>query len=359
MKVEKMIYFYLAICVAMIVFNIVYMLSVHRRSRRFRFKSDKLSIKIGQQLVRIKNGEDIEPEHIAYLYKKLKRTANLVAVDDCLESFYIYETGILVKYLSSIMGVFISLTDEYLQKDPIKVAYFPFIVKKYRLLQLDNSEKLKETMLKLVNTSSMYARENALQAIFSSGDESLVLKAFLVLDKSPYFHHEQLLKNGLLKFEGNVELLSSKFDEAFDEFSDEFKVIIIEYFRYGGIECSEKLLKLLADKNTSDEVNFAIIKYFRYYKNDKAYPILINFMKDKKIRWEYKALCATALSKYESDESIRVLKKALRNPNWYVRYNAAETLAGYRLDYRQYQDILEGPDKAAGEMLRFKLELKQ
>ena len=53
---------------------------------------------------------------------------------------------------------------------------------------------------------------------------------------------------------------------------------------------------------------------------------------------------------------MEVLKGALSSRNWYVRYNAAQSLGALGLDYTDLIDIFEGDDRYAEEMLRYRFD---
>ena len=79
-------------------------------------------------------------------------------------------------------------------------------------------------------------------------------------------------------------------------------------------------------------------------------------MKQENLEWEYKAIGASALAKYKSKEVIDVLKDALKSNNWYIRYNASESLVSLDVEYMELVDIYNGADRYAREILEYKIE---
>jgi hypothetical protein len=53
------------------------------------------------------------------------------------------------------------------------------------------------------------------------------------------------------------------------------------------------------------------------------------------------------------------LKELLCDRNWYVRYNAANSLERLGVRYEEMIDIFEGRDRYAAEMLRYHLDRKK
>ena len=74
MKIELMIYVYIAICISMIAFNIVYVFVLRHLEKALDTNSQKLKKIIFEQIEVIKNGKEISEKHIKYLCKKLLPT---------------------------------------------------------------------------------------------------------------------------------------------------------------------------------------------------------------------------------------------------------------------------------------------
>ena len=68
---------------------------------------------------------------------------------------------------------------------------------------------------------------------------------------------------------------------------------------------------------------------------------------------------ASVLSHYPSEETRQALRKALHHSNWYVRYNAASSLVYLSKDTSVLEDVLQGEDRYAREILNYMLEKKE
>lgn len=68
-------------------------------------------------------------------------------------------------------------------------------------------------------------------------------------------------------------------------------------------------------------------------------------------------MAALSLGNYPGKETISVLKAALSSANWYIRYNAADMLAGhFRVSYLDISDVYNGRDRYAREILSYMME---
>ena len=65
------------------------------------------------------------------------------------------------------------------------------------------------------------------------------------------------------------------------------------------------------------------------------------------------------MSNYPGMEAVEVLKGCLSSPSWFVRNNAARTLYDYGLTLEDLDDVVNGPDAYARDMLAYHWELRR
>ena len=76
----------------------------------------------------------------------------------------------------------------------------------------------------------------------------------------------------------------------------------------------------------------------------------------KEQRWEYAAIASSALVLYPSQQSIELLKRNLNNSNWYIRFNASQSLEQFGLSYTDLIDVFDSNDRYAREILQYRLD---
>lgn len=360
MFVETLIYSYLAICSAMILFNIACIVVFQERDKNMNRHSERFTKEIDEQITLLQETGEISENHQTMLKKKLTRINYLMAFDEVLEEQYRKTPESVQDYIRSIFPVFVYLTLEYRKKSKLKSAYFPYIIKKYGIYRLEDVEVVSRMMIDLVNDSNLYCRENALQALYAMGDAEYVAKALKNIDESAYFHNSKLITDGLLHFQGEKEVLDETLWKMYPTCSVSMKVTILNYFRFSSDAHCEKMLKLMTMSGQNQEVCLACIRYFGKYHYDPAYLHLIEFTEyQRENQWEYSAIAATALVNYPCEKTIEVLKNLLRSSYWYVRFNASESLKYMNVNYEDMLDIFEGQDRYAKEMLRYRMDQKQ
>lgn len=78
----------------------------------------------------------------------------------------------------------------------------------------------------------------------------------------------------------------------------------------------------------------------------------------KSERWELRAIVATALDSYGTDDNVELLIDLLCDREWWVRYRAAESLTGCADTDGVLRRVSERKDRFALEMLHFALDKK-
>lgn len=359
MKIEVMIYVYLAICIGMILFNIVSAVLSRSRDKRISETNKRFNDRIRNELAFLEQNRNIHISHKKYLSKKLKRIGNMRSFDMMLESEYTEDPELVQQYLHSLNGVFVSLTISYCKKEAMEAAFFPYIIKKYRILQGRPFNSIMDMLYSLLTEPSIYCRENAMQAIYTTGDTDCVLKALKIVDNPNRFYHDKLITDGLMNFDGSFSKLNTALWEAFEDFSVQMQLALLNYFRFSHGDHCERILQLMTDKNRDDEIKFACIRYFGKYRFDKAYPYLLQYADCRNdARWEYCAIASSALSTYPCEKTTERLKANLYHRNWYIRFNSSQALEKMGLTYIDLIDIVEGNDRYASEILRYRFDVR-
>ncbi|MGN0733666.1 MAG: HEAT repeat domain-containing protein [Emergencia sp.] len=357
MSIEIMLYIYLFICASMIIFDIVTAFVLRREDKRVVKVSEDFRERVDEQLKLMKLGRNVDADHKEYLLKKLKRVSNMTAFDNMLEDAYKVDRDSVRRYLSQLDSVFISLTDEYSSRDQIEAAYFPYIIKKYHLISDNPSSSIVDAMFRMLNEPYLYSRENAMQALYTTGDCECIIRALKCIDRSEYFFHSKLLGDGLLNFTGDGKELCDRIIEEFEDFSVDMQVTLLNFFRFSTGDYTEFAFSLLQDESRDDEIHYSCIRYLGKYPYKKAYGMLC-FLADKSSaeKWQYSAIASSALANYPCERTKELLKNNLYSPNWYIRFNSAESLEKMGVTYLELVDIIDGNDRYAAEILRYRLQ---
>lgn len=248
----------------------------------------------------------------------------------------------------------------YRKKNEMIKAYFAFVYEQLRINEAEEYDGITEIMLEFCTLPSIYCRENALKALYAFGNINGVLEAFKRLSKNNIIHNRKLVTDGLLLFKGNKEQLAQCLYDEFDEFSIEYQVAFIDFFRFAGEKLKYKLIDILEEGDMDKEVTCALLRYYRKYPVMEYKQSLLSPLNSSNTQdWECIASAASTLGKYPGNDTINALKELLSSKYWYVRLNSARSIGELGVKEEKLTDIIYGNDQYAKEQLLYQLTYKR
>ncbi|MCR1839173.1 HEAT repeat domain-containing protein [Murimonas intestini] len=305
---------------------------------------------------RIAQGENIEQEHLKLAEKKLVKTEALFSFGAALDALEEKSPGQTDAYMYSIQGGIQVLASRYAKKDSMDRAYFAFLISRHCPGSTEEFKPVMEILISFLDDSTVYCKENVLKALYSLGNVQAVENALQVFNDRGWFHHQKLLSDGLLTFRGDLEKLAERLWSHHREWNDRIMLSVIQFITGFSENYKEIFLPFLEQETAGREIRLAIMRYYRRHTYEPARPLLISLLLDEKGEDNAKIVAASVLSQYPGEDTAAALKKALQYYNWYVRYNAASSLAAQRIPARELLDVLEGKDRYAKEILEYMLE---
>lgn len=358
MRIEWMIYVYGAVCLSMIVFNILYNLALRRSEPRLEERCRRMAGKVEEQLEAIRCGRPVSERHLEELQHKLVRVKNLIAFERVLKPLVEREEDRMgQEYLEQIQPMLLYLAVVYRRRENMQAAYFSYFLSHYLTRRQMQMDSVQELLLDYVSKENLYCRVNAMQALYTVASTGNVLKALQIQDQGEVFIHEKILTEGLLHFSGDHDALIALLWERFDTFHLRTQLGILNYIRFQSGRYTKPMLELMQDRERDKELRLAAVRYFGRYFCAQAQEPLLAFLADPDpAGWEYAAVSASALARYPGQEVVQALKAALHSANWYVRYNASVSLETLEVDFGDVIDIMAGKDRYAREMMMYRLE---
>lgn len=357
---EKILYFYMAACIAVLLFNILYIFIDKYSGTRLEKNSLELLDGIMEQCRRIEEAQRVDPEYLEKMKKAMNKLSGLKAFEQSMDAAFVNVSGEIAEtYIVEMRSVFLYLTAVYERRDDIEKAYFASIVEKFGVDRGQNGyDGVIEFLLKMVVSRNVYVRENALRALYSVGSSDAVLSAWDKMEDNAVAHSTKLLADGLLRFTGDKQELAHILWGNRDRFSARRILPVMQFIRFSGFDFRDEFLELL-DKDSADkELRLEAIRYFRKCPCREGGELLRRFLEYQAfIDWEYAAMAALALAEYPGGETVECLKNGLGASNWYVRLNCAEALIyGLQVPQMQLFDVYNGNDRYAREILQYVYE---
>lgn len=354
---EVILYGYGLVCLSMLVFNIVYSIYLRSDDRRDARRRKKLERLIAPQFARLQAGEPLDPKHLNRLLKRVKRVRYLLALDHLLDERQ--GDPVCQEYLKQIQPVFLHLADIYCRREDTQAAYCCSFLVRYVRREEDESA-LQTIVSACLERRSLYCRLNALSALCAFGDAGSILEALIRLqqqsDNAPPLHQKVIVET-LLTYKGDRQALMQLLLRNLSRLILPFQRAVLDFIRFGNGDFKQEMLAILQDDGQDKELRLSVVRYFGRFPYEPARPELIRFATDlDPTHWEYAAISASSLARYDGEEVTAALSQAMHSANWHVRYNAARSLSARGFRYEDLQGKAGGTDRYAREMLTYRLE---
>ena len=365
MGAEALLYGYGLVCVSMLVFNLLYGLHLRSDDRRLAGRTDRLRRQVEKQLAQIRAASDgtshpLQVRHLTWMRRRLSHIHDLLAFDSLMEE--LEGAGAAGEaYIRQLQPVFLYLATVYLKRESTQAAYYCYFLSKHRLRRHMEMDQIQQVLLSYLQRDSLYCKINAWKALCSFGSPAILAEALRTLGRGEESQlHEKVITEALLTYTGDTEALIEVLWSHLEHFPVPIQRAVLDYIRFqSGAHCA-RMLELLQDAGRDKELRLAAIRYLGKYPYQPARAVLLGFLNDSDpTRWEYAAISATALARYDGKDVVDALLRAMNSPNWYIRNNASASLEAHGLTYEEMLRVLSGDDRYAREMLTYRLKAKQ
>ncbi|MBR4760908.1 MAG: hypothetical protein IK078_12285 [Lachnospiraceae bacterium] len=243
-------------------------------------------------------------------------------------------------------------------KIPMLRAYSSYIIKEMQLQKI--CDDYDELIMELLQTPSVYARENALKAIYSFGDPKLVRDAFVQLSARKIVHNEKLLLDGLLSFTGDVRQLAAQLMDSYDALLECYRNSLINFLGQKRIDTYDE--RLMCMTNLPVDTLCSIVRKLERNPSNRNLMFLEKTIDEYRNtdNWEPVAIAVKGLGVYPGIEKVRgILLEMLVSRNWYIRKNAACALVAGGLTKEELEQVHAKHDRFAEDALQYEMARRQ
>ena len=365
MGAEILLYGYGIVCLSMLVFNVLYGLHLRSDGRRMDTKMGIIRRRVTEQLELLQESpsgpaQTGQASHLAWMRRHLSRINYLLAFDGLLDELD-DQSEVYQSYLKQMQPVFLYLATVYWKRESTQAAYFCYFLSRHKLRRHMELDQIQQIMLSYLKKNSLYCKINAWKALCSFGSPSVLGKALQELGAGDTSQlHEKVITEALLTYTGDPKDLIEVLWSQMERFSTPIQRAVLDYIRFQSGNYREQMLEILRDKHRDKELRLSAVRYFGRYPDPSARPLLLGFLQDSDpTHWEYSAISASSLARYDGQDVADALLWAMNSSNWYIRSNAASSLEAHGLSYEQMFQVLSGGDRYAREMLEYRLKAKQ
>lgn len=205
-----------------------------------------------------------------------------------------------------------------------------------------------ENIRKLAFSKNKDLAYNAAITLSVLGDEQGLMKVILEYENNYEMSHRIIIEI-LEKYSGDFDALARKLLEKADEYiraavvkalaksrSREFESTYFTYLKEGSINLKIAALRAIGSIARPEHEHELIVA--SHHKN-----------------WAVRSAAIKAMIDIPSDNIFQAISQATKDPEWWVRYNAAKTLVAMDHDFFYIEKILQGYDKFASDAIKHAL----
>lgn len=351
--INTVVYFYIFICIALLLFNILYILRSERKNRRDTVLMKRWNDFFDRELDPDRSVSD-EDDNRKQLIRKLKKINELSAFNTALEP-RLEDDGTRT-YLNGCYDIFQELALYYGRRPPMERAFFAYLIAEYRPERPEGGGRLPTILLEYMENSTVYCRENVLQALCALGSGGCIEQALRLMEERGWYHHSRMLSDGLTAFRGDRAALAEQLWSISDRWNENLRLAVVQFATNVTDRLKGPFRKALSQGDTPLEVRFALIRYFARYPDPEAKPMLLDLAGDSTAEGGPAIAACSVLARYPGEDTVEVLENALRSPNWYIRRNAALSLVAINGKDAAYAYAERVNDRYAKEMLNYVTE---
>ena len=350
-NVNTVVYFYIFICAALLVFNLFYIFRSNGRGRKRELRTRRWAALLEEELAALAEGSQLRPAHQRLMERELKNINKLIAYQEAIEPRL--GEALIQVYLDQNHDIYQSLAAAYRRRPAMERAFYAYLMSLYHPGRGRDHDQLVELLLDFLDNSTVYCRENVLRALCAMGSAPALEHALARFHEQGWYHQPRLISDGLTAFAGDRAALARRLWDAGAAWDENLRIGIIQFASNLSESFADLFLPALTQKETSSETRFALIRYFQRKPTPAARPILFELALTGKDEGGPAIAACAALARYPGPDTEQVLEDALLSRNWYVRRNAAASLSALGVEAENLTKPRQSGDRYAVEMLTY------
>lgn len=347
--INTAVYFYIFVCISLLLFNIGYIFSRRKKDVRERKKIEKM---MKLQKILINSNEWTLSDKQADFLKKIQNTPQLLIFHKALnENKNVFSESEMNSFLCKCSPIFFELAVKYIRKSSIDRAFFAYFAAENFRTVSEYYRNLSSVLLLFTEDSTVYCRENLLKAMCALGNVDAFEQMLRLMKIYNWYHNPKLISDGMQIFNGDKEKLARRLWKHRNEWDMQVRVALVQFMTNRQEDYSDLMIKAFDEEEM--DVRFAIVRYFNKHPCTVMKEKLIRIVEEEN---ELAISAVLALTAFEGKEIKTVLRKAICSKNWYIRKNAAEALFKIGLNDSDVAELSLLEDKYAREIFLYTLE---
>lgn len=341
-----MIELYLAVCLLLLLFDVLFLALKNYRNRELYPRNRELEETLGREIQNRRRTGAFSPGFEEALEKRLGRTRNLITLMDVLDA----DREAAEWFRPAVFAQ----VGAYQRKGDDEQAYYAYVISGFDYARAPVPPAFASKFMAFLDSGSLYTFANAMDAVYRFGRTNLLMAALDKVDERRGFYHKKLLVDGLLASRADFQELNPELIREFGRYSPFLQESLLSFFRMTGWDASDLCLRLIqGGRDTDQEVRYEAMRCCAKYPSAQSQALFLDLLEREESPWMDQMMAIQALERSGDAAAREAVLKKVTSPNWYVRTNAAAYLHRRGLTRSQIFDILYLRDAYADDALLY------
>ncbi|MGB6178593.1 HEAT repeat domain-containing protein [Carnobacterium sp.] len=235
-----------------------------------------------------------------------------------------------------------------------KESYALYLLSEFKM----GNKETGDFALSSLDKKSLHIRNNALNVINKNNDLTIMMKAIDLIDSKEHYFNDKTIIDFLDNYKGDKDALDNALYLNMNTYNTNLKKNIISHFiniTDGTQKIKDRMLDYIQE-SSEKEIVISSTRYFNKIIDQRAVKYILNNMESED--WEVRATSARVICNYPGEQVIEKLKQTLKDENYYVRYNSAESFLKLVDEKAVIEEAVKNEDRFTRDILLYAMNTR-
>lgn len=235
-----------------------------------------------------------------------------------------------------------------------KESYALYLLSEFKM----GNKETGDFALSSLDKKSLHIRNNALNVINKNNDLTIMMKAIDLIDSKEHYFNDKTIIDFLDNYKGDKDALDNALYLNMNRYNTNLKKNIISHFiniTDGTQKIKDRMLDYIQE-SSEKEIVISSTRYFNKIIDQRAVKYILNNMESED--WEVRATSARVICNYPGEQVIEKLKQTLKDENYYVRYNSAESFLKLVDEKAVIEEAVKNEDRFTRDILLYAMNTR-
>lgn len=339
----------------LLLINSYFLISLNVEKRKYK-KIEKRKEEIKETFVSIlEKKEANRVDEVNKLRDNFNRKTDIQAFHKAVREYY--ESSDYKDELSHLLEEIVDINKivkSGIVRKEYKESYALYLLSEFKM----GNKETGDFALSSLDKKSLHIRNNALNVINKNNDLTIMMKAIDLIDSKEHYFNDKTIIDFLDNYKGDKDALDNALYLNMNTYNTNLKKNIISHFiniADGTQKIKDRMLDYIQE-SSEKEIVISSTRYFNKIIDQRAVKYILNNMESED--WEVRATSARVICNYPGEQVIEKLKQTLKDENYYVRYNSAESFLKLVDEKAVIEEAVKNEDRFTRDILLYAMNTR-